>query len=116
MESAIDFATIPGLDPAPETASCSNLVPTRRVRCRVVSTACGLRSGRNSASSVRARRYGNSEPLFATVRSYSDVHRSGMISATGLSVRRQVTAHRHGVTHGARTSIVPNNDTDRRER
>jgi hypothetical protein len=53
---------------------------------------------------------------FATVRSYSGVHRSGMISATGLSVRRQVTAHRHGVKRGARTSTVPNNDTNRRER
>jgi hypothetical protein len=59
---------------------------------------------------------GNSEPIFATIRSYSGVHRSGMISVIGLSVRRQVTAHRHGVKRGARTSTVPNNDTNRRER
>jgi hypothetical protein len=51
-----------------------------------------------------------------TVRSYSGVHRSGMISVTGLSVRRQVTAHRHGVKRGARTSTVPNSDTNRRNR
>jgi hypothetical protein len=44
------------------------------------------------------------------------VHRSGTISATGLSVRRQVTAHRHGVKRGARTFTVPNNDTNRRQR
>jgi hypothetical protein len=50
------------------------------------------------------------------VRSYSGVHRSGMISATGLSVRREFTAHRHGLNRGARTSTVPNNDTNRRER
>ena len=43
-------ATAADLEPAPATASCSSRVPTQRVRCRVVSTACGLPSGRNSAA------------------------------------------------------------------
>jgi hypothetical protein len=64
-------------------------------------------SGKNSASSVRARRYGSDAPIFATIRSYSGVHRSGMISLTGLSIWRQVTAHRHGSNRGAETFTVP---------
>jgi hypothetical protein len=64
----------------------------------------------------RPRPGGNSGPICATVRSYFGVHRSGIISATRLSVRRQATAHRYGVKRGERTSTVPNNDTNRRER
>ena len=42
---------------------------------------------------VCAREVSRFARIFATVRSHSGVHRSGMISATELSVRRQVTAH-----------------------
>jgi hypothetical protein len=38
------------------------------------------------------------------------------VSAIGLSVRRQVTAHRDGVNRGAWTCTGPNNDINRRER
>jgi hypothetical protein len=73
-------------------------------------------SGRNSDSSDRARRYGSEAPIFATTLSYSGVHRSGMISLTGLKVRRQVTAQRHGSNLGAETVTVPNKDKRRRDR
>ena len=49
-------------------------------------------------------------------RSYSGVHRSGMISAIGLRIWRLVTAHRQGMKRGARTSTVPNTDNNRRAR
>jgi hypothetical protein len=39
-----------------------------------------------------------------------------MISATGLSVRRQGTAHWQGLKRGALTATVPKSDTNRRER
>ncbi len=52
----------------------------------------------------------------AMTRSYSGVRRSGIISATGLSVCRRVTAHRQGKNRGARTSTVPNNEASRRVR
>jgi len=73
-------------------------------------------SGRNSDSNVRTRRYGSKDPIFTMIRSYFGVHRSGMISATGLSVWRRVTAHRQGEKRGARTSTVPNTDNSRRAR
>jgi hypothetical protein len=79
-----------------DAACCSNRAPTRRVRRRVVSTAGTSPSGRNSDNSVLARAYGSKDPIFAMTRSYSDVHRSGMISATGASVCRLVTAHWQG--------------------
>jgi hypothetical protein len=73
-------------------------------------------SGKNSYSSVRARRYGSKAPIFATTRSYSGVHRSGMISLTGLRVPWRVTAQRHGSNRGAETFTVPNKDKRRRDR
>jgi hypothetical protein len=48
--------------------------------------------------------------------SSSRISRAGMISVIGLSVRRQVTAHRQGAKRGARTSMVPNDDNKRRRR
>ncbi len=86
------------------TASCSKRAPTLRVRRRLVSTAGPSPSGRKSDSNVRARRYGNKDPIFAMTHSYSGVHRSGIISATGLRVCRRLTAHRQGKNRGARTS------------
>jgi hypothetical protein len=62
------------------------------------------------------RAYGSRDPIFATIRSYSGVHRSGMISATGLSVCGWVTAHRPGRYRGARTFTVPNTDRSCRDR
>jgi hypothetical protein len=73
-------------------------------------------SSKNSDSSVRARRYGSEPPIFVTTRSYSGVHRSGMISLTGLRVWRQVTAQRHGSNRGAETFTVRNKDKRRRDR
>jgi hypothetical protein len=90
--------------------------PTRIVRCRAVSTEGMSSSGKNSDSSVRARRYGSEAPIFATTRSYSGVHRSGMIPLTGLRVWRRVTAQRHGSNRGAETFTVPNKDKRRRDR
>ena len=46
--------------------------------------------------------------------SYSGVHRSGIISATGLRICWRATAHRQGKNRGARTSTVPNNEDSRR--
>jgi hypothetical protein len=40
----------------------------------------------DSAINVPARAYGSKDAIFAMMRSYSGVHRSGMISATGLTV------------------------------
>jgi hypothetical protein len=49
-------------------------------------------------------------------RSYSDVHRSCMISLTGLRVWRRVTAQRHGSNWSAETFAVPNKDNRPRGR
>jgi hypothetical protein len=73
-------------------------------------------TGRNDANSVLAPAYGNKDPIVAMIRSYSGVHRSGMISAMGLSACRRVTAHRQGEKRGARTRTVPNSDNSRRAR
>jgi hypothetical protein len=93
---------LPGLRPPARgaTACCSKRAPTRMVRRRVVSTAGTSPSGRNSAINDRARAYGSKDAIFAMMRSYSGVHRSGMISATGLTVCRRVTAHRQGKKRG----------------
>ena len=99
-----------------DAACCSNRAPTRRVRRRVVSTAGTSSSGRDSDNSVLARAYGSKDPIFAMTRSYSGVHRSGMISATGVSVCRLVTAHWQRKKRGARTSTVPNRGNSRRVR
>jgi len=48
------------------TAAFSSLAPTRIVRWRAVSGEGMSSSGRNSDSSVRARRYGSDAPIFAT--------------------------------------------------
>jgi hypothetical protein len=118
MESTIDFVSIE-VGPATfadVTASFSSLAPTWIVRWRAVSTEGTSSSGKNSDSSVRARRDGSEAPIFATIRSYSGVHRSGMISLTGLRVRQRVTAQRHGLNRGAETFTVPNKDNRRRDR
>lgn len=47
------------------TACCSKRAPTLMVRRRVVSTAGTSPIGRKSDSNVRARRYGNKDPIFA---------------------------------------------------
>jgi hypothetical protein len=88
MESAIDFVSIDvgSSTFANVTASFSSLSPTRIVRWRTVSTEGMSSSGKNSDTSVRVRRYGSEAPIFATTRSYSGVHRSAMISLTGLRV------------------------------
>src|SRR5271169_2249115 len=118
MESAIDSVPteVGSATFADVTASFSNLAPTRIVRWRAVSTEGMSSSGKNSDSSVRARRYGSEAPIFATTRSYSGVHRSGMISLTGLRVWRRVTAQWHGLNRGAETFAVPNKDKRRRDR
>jgi hypothetical protein len=56
MDSAIDFASADGVIFGAATASFSSIAPTRNVRCRVVSAVGTRSSGRNSDSSVRARR------------------------------------------------------------
>ena len=56
------------------------------------------------------------EPIFANVRSYSGVQRSGMSSDAGVSVDRTAIAHRQGLNHRAGTSTVPNNEFNRRAR
>ena len=53
-------------------------------------------------------------PNLATMRSYSAVQRSAMISATGVSVRRDRTLQRQGLNRGARTSTVPNSESSNR--
>ena len=98
------------------TACCSKRAPTLMVRRRVVSTAGTSPIGRKSDSNVRARRYGNKDPIFARTLSYSGVHGSGISSATGLRVCRRVTAHRQGKNRGARTSTVPYSEANRRAR
>jgi hypothetical protein len=92
------------------------LAPTRTVRWRAVFTEGMSSSGKNSDSSVRTRRYGSEAPIFATTRSHSGVHRSGMISLTGLRVWRRVTAQRHGSNRGAETFTAPNKEKRRRGR
>src|ERR1700733_13266288 len=62
------------------------------------------------------RGYGSGAPILARVRSSSGVHRSGMISAAGVRVRRDATPHRQGPKRGARTSTTPNSDASRRRR
>src|SRR3954453_15064982 len=89
------------------TASRSSRAPTRIVRWRIVSTSGASPSGKNSSSSERARRYGSKAPILARMRSYSDVQRSGMISAAGAMVRRGATPHRQGPKRDARTSTTP---------
>jgi hypothetical protein len=76
MESAIGFVTSASLDPAPATASCSGLAPTR-----LPGGFHGLWLEWQKLRQQRPRLAGgHSEPIFATVRSYSGVRRSGMIS------------------------------------
>src|SRR5271166_6221684 len=116
MASTIEHASVGGADVGGATASLSSLAPTCRVRWRIVSTSGASPSGKNSSSSERARRYGSKAPILARVRSYSGVQRSGMISATGVMVRRDATPHRQGPKRGARTSTAPNNDVSRRGR
>jgi hypothetical protein len=88
MESAIDSVSteVGSATFADVTASFSSLAPTRIMRWRAISTEGTSSSGKNSDSSVRARRYGSEAPIFATTRSYSGVYRSGMISLIGLRV------------------------------
>ena len=118
MESVIDFVSsaVGSATFAAVTASFSSLAPTRIVRRRAVPTEGMSSSSMNSDSSVRVRRYGSEAPIFATTPSYSGVHRSGMISLTGLKVWRRVTVQRHGSDRGAKTSTVSNKDKRRRDR
>src|ERR1700677_2630231 len=93
MASAIDGASAGGrAEVGSLTASLSSLEPTCSVRWRIVSTSGVWLSGKNTSRSERARRYGSPLPILARVRSYSGVQRSGMISATGVMVRRDATS------------------------
>ncbi len=64
----------------------------------------------NLAPTRMVRRQGESDPIFAIGRSYSGVHRSGMPSATGLSVQRHVrfatVMPRDGLAHRQRRGLV----------
>ena len=55
-------------------------------------------------------------PILARMRSYSGVQRSGMISAIGLTIRREATPQRHALKRGASTCTTPNNVVDWRVR
>jgi len=55
-------------------------------------------------------------PNFANVRSYSEMHRSGMSSDAGQSVAGDVTAHGQGLNRGADTSTALNSEFNRRVR
>jgi len=65
----------------------SSSAPTRVVRRPIVSCHGGSSPiGKNSDRNRRAPRYGKQAPIFANVRSYSGVQRSGMSSDAGVSV------------------------------
>ncbi len=108
-----------GFPASSPTTSCHarDAPPTLVVRRRIVS--CHGRSspsGKNSDRNRQAQRYSSQAPIFANVRAYSGVHRSGMSSDAGQSVDRAVTAHRQGLKPGSGTSTVLNSEFDRRVR
>jgi hypothetical protein len=90
MESAIDFLATDGLDPAPATAS----QPGANTKGSLPGGFHGLWLAERQK--LRQQRpcptVGYSEPFFATVRSYSGVHRSGM--DLGNRVERPSARHR----------------------